>query len=109
MYVVLDSTFATLGDLLGFEGYLNTTTPFTFEEHKVLWKSDRKYWDFEFDNNYNETCNYPRFWLETGFPVGEDVTSQLKGCYGGEYDQYGDVCSLDYRTQVRTYADLSLD
>ena len=25
MYVVLDNTFATLGDLLGFQGYLNST------------------------------------------------------------------------------------
>lgn len=91
MYVVLDSTFATLGDLLGFDGYLNETTPFSLDEHKVLWKSEKRYWDFDFDNTYNDTCEYPRFWLETGYPVGKDVTDKMKGCYAGDYDQYGDV------------------
>ncbi|EFW15163.1 hypothetical protein CPSG_08351 [Coccidioides posadasii str. Silveira] len=46
MYIVMDSTLATLGDLLGFEGYLNTTTPFERAEHKVVWKSNRRYLDF---------------------------------------------------------------
>ena len=40
---------------------------------------------------YNETCQYPRFWLETGYPVGSDVMDNLKGCYAGEFDQYGDT------------------
>lgn len=108
MYVLLDHTFATLGDLLGFEGYLNETTPFTLDEHKVLWKSERRYWDFEFDNTYNTTCNYPRFWLETGYPVGSDVTDQMKGCYAGDYDQYGDTEAFgvfpDWRRQLTKFA-----
>ena len=91
MYIVMDNTFATMSDLIGFEGYLNTSTPFSTKEHKVLWKNDRQYLDFSFGNNYNETCAYPRFYNETGFPVGPDVTSQLVGCYDSEFDQYGDV------------------
>lgn len=108
MYVVLDNTFATMGDLLGFEGYLNETAPFETKEHKVSWKSDKRYYDFEVSDVYNETCAYPRFWLESGYPVGEDVMSQLKGCYAGEFDQYGDTEAFgvypDWRRQLTKFA-----
>lgn len=108
MYIILDSTFATLGDLLGFDGYLNETAPFTLKEHEVTWKSQRKYWDFEVSDKYNDTCNYPRFWLETGYPVGTDVTDQMKGCYAGDFDQYGDTEAFgvypDWRRQLTKFA-----
>ena len=91
MYVILDNTFATLGDLIGFDGYLNTTTPFETTEHQVQWKGWRQYWDFEFGNDYNETCNYPQFYNESGWPVEEKVTDRLHGCYNSEFDQYGDT------------------
>ncbi|KKY24110.1 putative alpha-glucan [Phaeomoniella chlamydospora] len=91
MYVLFDNTFATMGDLLGFEGYLNTTTPFTLIEHKVQYKTSRQYHEFDYGNTYNDTCQYPRFWLDTGYPVGTDVTDKMKGCYDSEFDQYGDV------------------
>ena len=91
MYVLMDNTMATMSDLLGFEGYLNTSTPFTTKEHKVIYKTDRQYLDFAPGNNYNETCKYPRFYNETGYPVGQDVYDQLVGCYDSEFDQYGDV------------------
>ncbi|GAB1191243.1 hypothetical protein APSETT444_000415 [Aspergillus pseudonomiae] len=90
MYVLFDNTIATMGDLIGFEGYLNTTTPFSVKEHKALWKSERQYVDFRFDNEYNNTCEYPRFWNETGYPVDKDVTDELVGCYNSDFDQYGD-------------------
>jgi alpha-1,3-glucan synthase len=80
-----------MGDLIGFEGYLNTTTPFSTKEHKASWKSDRHYVDFRYGNNYNETCNYPRFWNETGFPVDDYVHNELRGCYDSDFDQYGDI------------------
>lgn len=89
MYVVLDNTFATLGDLIGFDGYLNATAPFTLEEHQVQWKSDRHYWDFETGNSYNKTCDYPPFWNETGYPIDAEVVNQMVGCYNSEFDQYG--------------------
>ncbi|EXJ62578.1 alpha-1,3-glucan synthase [Cladophialophora yegresii CBS 114405] len=108
MYVILDNTFATLGDLIGFEGYLNTTTPFTLKEHRVQWKSSREYHDFHIGNNYNKTCQYPKFWLETGYPVGEDVTSQMVGCYDSDFDQYGDTEAFgvfpDWRRELSKFA-----
>ena len=108
MYVVLDNTFATLGDLIGTEGYLNETVPFSLQEHQVQWKSDRHYWDFDFGNNYNETCQYPRFWNETGYPVDKYVTDQMKGCYDSDFDQYGDTEAFgvfpDWRRQLSKFA-----
>ena len=64
MYVILDNTMATLGDLIGFEGYLNVSTPIVFGEHNALWKSSRRYHDFSFDNTEQEKCEteYPRWW-----------------------------------------------
>ncbi|KAJ5666320.1 uncharacterized protein N7477_008768 [Penicillium maclennaniae] len=91
MYVIFDNTVATMGDLIGFEGYLNTTTPFSLKEHKAEWKSSRHYVDFHFGNSYNESCEYPRFWNETGFPVGSYVQDELSGCYDSDFDQYGDI------------------
>lgn len=76
-----------MGDLVGFNGYLNTTTPFSLKEHKVSWKTDRRYHDFDIGNDYNDTCNYPRFWLETGSPVGKDVMDRMNGCYDSDFDQ----------------------
>ncbi|KAL4797044.1 hypothetical protein BDV19DRAFT_397901 [Aspergillus venezuelensis] len=90
MYVLFDNTIATMGDLIGFQGYLNETTPFSVKEHQVLWKSERRYVDFDIGNTYNETCNYPRFWNETGYPVSQDVRDELQGCYDSDFDQYGD-------------------
>lgn len=85
---MLDNTMATMGDLIAFEGYENASVPFVTTEHEVLYKDpQRQYNDFTFGNNYNTTCAYPRFWLETGFPVGTDVTNQLNGCYDSEFDQ----------------------
>ena len=85
MYVILDHTMATMGDLIGFEDYLNSSTPFSTKEYKAVWKSSRRYMDFDFGNDYNESCNYPTFWQETGYPVGNDVMSQLKGCYDSDF------------------------
>ena len=79
-----------MGDLIGFKGHLNETTPFSVKEHEVLWKSDRRYVDFDIGNTYNQTCDYPRFWFEDGYPVESSVTDQLKGCYDSDFDQYGD-------------------
>ncbi|PYH89079.1 alpha-1,3-glucan synthase [Aspergillus ellipticus CBS 707.79] len=91
MYVIMDNTIATMGDLIGFDGYLNTTAPFTVKEHQVVWKSDRQYVDFRFGNTYNDTCDYPRFWFENGYPVQQSVDDSLVGCYDSDFDQYGDV------------------
>ncbi|KKY19706.1 putative alpha-glucan synthase ags2 [Phaeomoniella chlamydospora] len=91
MYVVMDNTMGTMGNLLGFKGYFNTSTPFTVNEHHVQWVSSRRYLDFDFSNDYNETCDYPAFWKESGYPVSDSVNDRLTGCYNSEFDQYGDV------------------
>ncbi len=77
----------SMGDLFAFDGYLNETAPFTLREHTVSWKGSRRYHDFNIGNTYNETCQYPRFWLETGEQVGKDVTDRMKGCYNSDFDQ----------------------
>ncbi|KAM7198752.1 hypothetical protein V8F20_006067 [Naviculisporaceae sp. PSN 640] len=94
MYVVLENTMSTMGDLLGFDGYLNTTTPFSFNEHKAIWKSSRRYWDFHIGDDIVEDCKYPRFWDEHGERVGSDIMSQMATCRDSEFDQYGDVESF---------------
>ena len=108
MYIILDHTMGTLGDLVGFQDYLNASTPFDTKEYKAVYKSSREYLDFKFGNDYNETCKYPQFWLETGDPVGSDVTSQLKGCYNSDFDHYGDIEAFglhpDWQRQLAKFA-----
>lgn len=108
MYVILDNTFATLGDLIGFDGYLNTSAPFTLKEHHVQYKTDRQYWDFSFGNTYNKTCNYPAFWNETGFPIDQSIVDRMQGCYDSEFDQYGDTEAFgvypDFRREITKFA-----
>ncbi|KAK2600447.1 hypothetical protein N8I77_009977 [Diaporthe amygdali] len=108
MYVVMDNTMATLGDLIGFEGHLNDSAPFKTDEYKVSYKTDRQYHDFDFGNNYNDTCDYPRFWNETGFPIDDAQRAQFKGCYNSDFDQYGDTEAFgfhpDYQRQITKFA-----
>ncbi|KAH1300828.1 hypothetical protein KXX11_004803 [Aspergillus fumigatus] len=108
MYVIFDNTIATLGDLIGFEGYLNTTTPFSVKEHKALWKTDRRYVDFDIGNDYNSTCDYPRFWYEDGLPLPSEQADQLVGCYNSDFDQYGDIEAFgvfpDWQRQLAKFA-----
>jgi len=94
MYVILDNTFATLGDLFGFENYLNTSTPFNPGEHNVVWKSERRYHDFQQSDTYLEKCEYPRFWGDDGRQV--DLSGYLVGCRDSEFDQYGEVVSISH-------------
>ena len=91
MYVILDNTFATLGDLIGFENHLNESVPFSAAEYPAQYKTARQYNDFNFGNTYNNTCDFPKFWNETGFPVDASVSQQFHGCYDSEFDQFGDT------------------
>ncbi len=57
MYLIADFTVGTMGDLLGFEGHLNSSTPFSMDEYKVEWKKPdyspwglNEYPDFKFNN-----------------------------------------------------------
>ncbi|KAI1946355.1 Cell wall alpha-1,3-glucan synthase ags1 [Ophidiomyces ophidiicola] len=107
MYIIMDNTLATLGDLLGFEGHLNVTVPFRRTEHKAVWKSSRRYVDFHLGEIYNETCDYPVFWNEQGYQVAPEET-QMKGCYDSEFDQYGDTEAFgvypDWQRQLTKFA-----
>lgn len=98
----------SLGDLIGFEGYLNSSTPFKTDEHKVLWKTSRRYLDFDLGNTYNDTCDYPTFWYEDGNLVNDTVTNELVGCYDSDFDQYGDVEAFgvfpDWKRQLAKFA-----
>lgn len=90
MYVVLDNTFATMGDLLGFEGYLNASTPFNPKEYNAVWKSERRYHDFAQGNDYLDHCDYPRFWDGHGLPV-ENTSDYFVGCRDSEFDQVSEI------------------
>lgn len=95
-----------MSDLIGFVGYLNESTPFREEEHKVIWKNpDRRYLDFDIGNEYNETCDYPVFWYEDGRRI---KPPKLKGCYDSDFDQYGDIEAFgvwpDWKRQLAKFA-----
>lgn len=93
-----------MSDLIGFQGYLNESTPFKLEEHKVLWKTDRVYPDFNISNTYNETCQFPQFWFEDG----TKIDPPLKGCYDSDFDQFGDIEAFgvfpDWNRQLAKFA-----
>ncbi|THX82417.1 putative alpha 1,3 glucan synthase [Aureobasidium pullulans] len=120
MYIILDNTFATMADLIGFDGFLNESTPFRPEEHEVKWKSDRQYPDFAFGNTKTSTCKLPRFWDDSGRAVmtgaGDanissavfDKLSSQTECYDSDFDQYGDTEAFgvfpDWQRQLSKFA-----
>lgn len=81
-----------MGDLLSFKGYLNESAPFKATEHDVVWKSPRRYRDFELNEELLPHCDYPRFWDDTGAMVGRNVTDKLKQCRKSDFDQVGVPC-----------------
>jgi alpha-1,3-glucan synthase len=94
MYIILDFTVGTMGDMIGFDGHLNSSTPFSLEEYEVQWKLPpyapwgfETYPDWNFTNTYNDSCVYPIFWQDDGTIVDPGKT----GCYASNFDQYGDV------------------
>jgi alpha-1,3-glucan synthase len=92
MYAVMENTIGTMGDLLAFEGFENETTPFNAHEYNTLWKSSRRYLDFEVNNEVLEHCQYPVFYGDDGFPVNSSIMSAFDGqCRKSDFDQYGDM------------------
>ncbi|KAF3763907.1 family 5 glycosyltransferase [Cryphonectria parasitica EP155] len=112
MYIILDNTVATMGDLVGFKGYLNKSAPFVPEhEHEALWKASngRRYHDFDFGTTFNSTCvDFPRLFWDNGSDVQESVYETFGGCYDGDFDQFGDTEAFgvyaDYRRQLTKFA-----
>jgi alpha-1,3-glucan synthase len=76
-----------MGDLIGFQNFLNTTTPFKFDEHLAVWKSSRRYWDFQVSDERLHDCKAPRFWDEHADPLGPEIASQMSTCLNSDFDQ----------------------
>lgn len=89
MYVILDNTLGTMGDLLQWVGKENVTAPFKWDEYDVRYKSGRVYHDFEPNNNITTQCNYPRMWSDDGNPLTDQaVLQEMKGpCKDSDFDQ----------------------
>ena len=73
----------------------------------MVWKSSRRYHDFHISesNEYNDTCKFPKFWDEAGFPVVPDLGP---GCYNSDFDQFGDTEAFgvypDWRRSLTKFA-----
>lgn len=97
-----------MGDLIAFQEYENArlvfasfiplnvrrstltmkrrSAPFTWDEYNYMWKGDRRYWDFSPDDTQNSSCQYPRFWDDTGFPEPSNFSENYVGCRASEFD-----------------------
>ncbi|KAJ5652602.1 hypothetical protein N7507_010028 [Penicillium longicatenatum] len=98
MYVMADSTYGTMADLLRFKGFLNSTAPLNPLEYQPVWKGDERYFDFLPGDEYKQECQYPTFYTEEGRPVqngSDSFFDELKGCYDSEFDLYGAMDSID--------------
>lgn len=96
-----------MGDLIGFEGYLNESTPFKAREHNALWKGERRYLDFDFGNEELDQCDYPRFYGADGMEV-KNISTTLVGCRDSEFDQYGEIAAFgnypEWQRQISKFA-----
>ncbi|RDK37106.1 alpha-1,3-glucan synthase [Aspergillus phoenicis ATCC 13157] len=99
IYVLFDNTFGTMGDLIGFQGYLNRSAPINPNEYDYVWKYDRQYWDFQPGNQIESQCpwEYPRFWDDDG--TGLTTTTLGASCRDSEFDQYGEVAAFGNYTE----------
>ncbi|KAJ6007917.1 hypothetical protein N7540_011893 [Penicillium herquei] len=99
LYVICDNTFVTMGDLIGFQGFLNASAPINANEYDYVWKYERRYWDFQPGDEVEEECpwEYPRFWDDDG--TGLTTTSLGPECRNSEFDQYGEVAAFGNYTE----------
>ncbi|KAF9535312.1 modular protein with glycoside hydrolase family 13 and glycosyltransferase family 5 domains [Crepidotus variabilis] len=111
MYFMADFTVGTMADLIGFEGHMNTSTPFSLNEYNAEWKKPNyapwnftEYRDFNIDNTRNSSCEMPKFWQDDG----TTVTVQTNGCMNSDFDQYGDMEAFgvhpDWQRQLSKFA-----
>ncbi|KAI0950602.1 hypothetical protein AcV7_009015 [Taiwanofungus camphoratus] len=112
MYVMVDFTVGTMSDLVGFQGYVNASAPFSLSEYEGVWKKPlyvpwgfEEYADFAVDNTYNSSCQLPVFWNDDG---SQQNVSWSGGCYESEFDQYGDMEAFgvhpDWQRQLAKFA-----
>ncbi|KAJ7285792.1 modular protein with glycoside hydrolase family 13 and glycosyltransferase family 5 domains [Mycena rebaudengoi] len=111
MYIMADFTLGTMADLIGFEGYLNVSTPFDLNEHNAVWKNPKympwnftEYRDFELVNKRDSACQMPDFWNDNG----TRVMIETNGCLDSEFDHYGDMEAFgfhpDWQRQLAKFA-----
>lgn len=76
-----------MGDLIGFQGFLNKSAPINPKEYDYVWKYDRRYWDFQPGNEVESQCPWelPRFWDDDG--TGLTTTTIGPSCRNSEFDQ----------------------
>ncbi|OCH94959.1 glycoside hydrolase family 13 and glycosyltransferase family 5 domain-containing protein [Obba rivulosa] len=112
MYFMADFTVGTMGDLIGFQGFLNASAPFTLNEYDTVWKMPNyapwgfeKYADFDIDNSFNASCQMPTFWDDSGIIIDIDPPG---GCKNSDFDQYGDMEAFgvhpDWQRQLSKFA-----
>ncbi|OBZ75598.1 Cell wall alpha-1,3-glucan synthase mok13 [Grifola frondosa] len=112
MYIMADFTVGTMADLVGFQGFLNESTPFSLNEYDGVWKDPEmapwgfnEYKDFQLDNTWNESCILPKFWGDDGTVQDIGWTS---GCRESDLDQYGDMEAFgvhpDWQRQLAKFA-----
>ncbi|KAG5645233.1 hypothetical protein DXG03_006650 [Asterophora parasitica] len=115
MYLMVDFTVGTMSDLIGFEGHLNTSTPFSLSEYNAVWKNPNympwnftQYRDFQVINQRNMSCQLPTFWDDSGAVVPEDTFAGVQGCMESDFDQYGDMEAFgvhpDWQRQLAKFA-----
>ncbi|KAF2795737.1 glycosyltransferase family 5 protein [Melanomma pulvis-pyrius CBS 109.77] len=110
MYVILDNTLGTMGDLLQWIGSENLSATFKFDEYDVRYKSSRQYLDFTIGNDDTAACKYPRMWGEDGYPINNEtvLSAMEKQCKDSEFDQYGDMKGVGevpvFETQLAKFA-----
>ncbi|KAJ3903941.1 modular protein with glycoside hydrolase family 13 and glycosyltransferase family 5 domains [Lentinula edodes] len=111
MYLMADFTVGTMSDLIGFDGYVNSTAPFDLNEYNGVWKHPdyipwnfTEYKDFQISNTRNDSCQTPKFWLDDG----TIVTVDTNGCLESDFDQYGDMEAFgvhpDWQRQLSKFA-----
>ncbi|KIY43381.1 glycoside hydrolase family 13 and glycosyltransferase family 5 protein [Fistulina hepatica ATCC 64428] len=111
MYFMADFTVGTMSDLIGFEGYLNTSAPFSLDEYDAVWKKPNympwnftEYKDFDIHDDRNMSCKLPTMWEDDGTVV----TVETNGCKASDFDQYGDMEAFgvhpDWERQLSKFA-----
>ncbi|KIK57781.1 glycosyltransferase family 5 protein [Collybiopsis luxurians FD-317 M1] len=111
MYLMADFTVGTMGDLIGFDGFINSTAPFDLNEYDGVWKHPdlapwnfTEYKDFQISNVRNDSCQTPNFWLDDA----TTVTVDTNGCLDSDFDQYGDMEAFgvhpDWQRQLSKFA-----
>ncbi|KAF8636652.1 hypothetical protein AX17_003459 [Amanita inopinata Kibby_2008] len=112
MYIMVDFTVGTMSDLIGFDGYLNASTPFSLNEYKAVWKHPKyipwdfsEYRDFQVINERNDSCILPNMWEDDGTRI---LSIKTNGCLLSDFDQYGDIEAFgvhpDWQRQLSKFA-----